>query len=280
MPTAPISLASLMSLAWTWPCSLTVLARKVGSFRAPSTLLQLLDAINHPDIDPLWAEDETIGWIYQYFNSKEERKAMRDASQAPRNSRELAVRNQFFTPRYVVEFLTDNTLGRIWYEMTQGQTNLVDSCRYLVRRPNEIFLAEGEHAPEEAAVEVAFSNATPAAHGTPAALENAASTSTTNAEVAFSNAPHPTPTQELAQEELLRQPVYIPFRPIKDPRTILMLDPACGSMHFGLYAFDLYERIYDEAWELEGERGPKALQRPAVMAPLHERYPDKAELSA
>ena len=30
---------------------------------------------------------------------------MRDESQAPRNSRELAVRNQFFTPRYVVQFL-------------------------------------------------------------------------------------------------------------------------------------------------------------------------------
>ena len=48
---------------------------------------------------------------------------MREESAAPRNSRELAVRNQFFTPRYVVEFLTDNTLGRIWYEMTKGQTS-------------------------------------------------------------------------------------------------------------------------------------------------------------
>ena len=51
-------------------------------------------------------------------------------SQAPRNSRELAVRNQFFTPRYVVEFLTDNTLGRIWYEMRKGDTALKDECRY------------------------------------------------------------------------------------------------------------------------------------------------------
>ena len=41
---------------------------------------------------------------------------------APRNSYELAFRNQFFTPRYVVEFLTDNTLGRIWYEMRKGDT--------------------------------------------------------------------------------------------------------------------------------------------------------------
>ncbi len=109
--------------------------------------MSLLEQVNHSDIDALWAEDETIGWIYQYFNTKDERKKMRDESAAPRNSRELAVRNQFFTPRYVVEFLTDNTLGRIWYEMTQGQTALKDSCRYLVHRPNEIFLKAGEQPP-------------------------------------------------------------------------------------------------------------------------------------
>jgi hypothetical protein len=62
----------------------------------------------------------------------------------------MAVRNQFFTPRYVVEFLTDNTLGRIWYEMRRGDTVILDECRYLVRRPNEIFLAAGEKAPPEA----------------------------------------------------------------------------------------------------------------------------------
>lgn len=40
-----------------------------------SNLRTLLDELNHFEgIEPLWAEDETIGWIYQYFNSKEERK--------------------------------------------------------------------------------------------------------------------------------------------------------------------------------------------------------------
>ncbi len=37
---------------------------------------------------------------------------MREGAAAPRTSRELAVRNQFFTPRYVVDFLVQNTLGR------------------------------------------------------------------------------------------------------------------------------------------------------------------------
>jgi hypothetical protein len=102
----------------------------------------LLAILNADELAGVWKEDETIGWVYQYFNSQEERRAMREASQAPRNSRELAVRNQFFTPRYVVEFLTDNTLGRIWYEMRRGQTALADQCRYLVRRPTEIFLGD------------------------------------------------------------------------------------------------------------------------------------------
>ena len=228
-------------------------------FPREAVLQQLLSAINHVNIAPLWAEDETIGWIYQYFNSKEERKAMRDASQAPRNSRELAVRNQFFTPRYVVEFLTDNTLGRIWYDMTQGQTDLVNSCRYLVRRPTEIFLAPGEQPPTESAFSTANGQEPPAesasanANGdvptAESALENADG-NTPTAESAFSNA-GTTDTANLSQEELLQQPVYIPFRPLKDPRDIKMLDPACGSMHFGLYAFDLFARIYAEAWAMQ-----------------------------
>jgi hypothetical protein len=91
----------------------------------------LLAELNRPELTAIWAEDETIGWFYQFFNSKDERQRMRDESQAPRDSRELAVRNQFFTPRYVVQFLVDNTLGRMWTEMVPA-TLLGSSCDYLV----------------------------------------------------------------------------------------------------------------------------------------------------
>jgi len=116
-------------------------------FPRENALNELLQQVNTPSLAHIWAEDETIGWVYQYFNSQEERQEMRKASAAPRNSRELAVRNQFFTPRYVVEFLTDNTLGRIWYEIRQGDTALKGACGYLVRRPSEIFLKEEELPP-------------------------------------------------------------------------------------------------------------------------------------
>jgi len=179
-------------------------------FPRETALRALLDELNHFEIEPLWAADETIGWIYQYFNSKEERKAMRDASQAPRNSRELAVRNQFFTPRYVVEFLVDNTLGRLWFNATGGQTNLRDRCQYLLVKPDE---------QPQAAVK------------------------------------------------------------LRDPRTLKLLDPACGSTHFGLYAFDLFAEIYREAWAWEQQHGPGSLdvstQPQAALKPLSQTYEDE-----
>ena len=135
---------------------------------------------------------------------------MRDASQAPRNSRELAVRNQFFTPRYVVEFLVDNTLGRLWFDWTNGRTALRNRCQYLLVKPDE--------CPE-------------------------------------------------------------PATRLRDPRTIKLLDPACGSMHFGLYAFDLFQDIYREAWDWEQAHGPDALDRETGgspdMSPLSQSYSDR-----
>lgn len=199
------------------------------------TFDELLTVLNHDDLASVWVEDETIGWIYQYYNDSTERKNMRDASDAPRNSRELAVRNQFFTPRYVVEFLTDNALGCTWYEMTRGQTQLKNQCRHLVRWPNEIFLRPGEIMPSQEQ------------------------------------------QQKCDEELLLQQPSHIPYRQLKDPREIRMLDPACGSMHFGIYTFDLFEVIYYEAWDIAHGSSDvwKASASFALFVSFVVQYPDK-----
>lgn len=174
-------------------------------------LARLLEILNAEDLAEVWGEDETIGWVYQYFNSDDDvRRARYDEKgkpKAPQNSYELAVRNQFFTPRYVVKFLTDNTLGRIWYEMRGGDTRL-RALDYLVLRSNEIFLAEEEEAPAE-----------------------------------------PDGEEQEVRPEAPGEPFYVLFRPKKDVRDLRVLDPACGSGHFLLYAFDLLLAIYEEAWQ-------------------------------
>lgn len=169
-----------------------------------ATFEQLLEILNATDLARVWGEDETIGWVYQFFNGQDERKKMRDESKAPRNSRELAVRNQFFTPRYVVQFLTDNTLGRIWYEMRGTKTVLAKTCEYMVRKPAE------EFAP----------------------------------------------------------------RAKKDPRELRVLDPACGSGHFLLYAFDLLLAIYEEA-----HADPESPKSEATGKTLAEDYPSLEALT-
>ena len=160
-------------------------------FPDESTLLKLLQLINDSQLSEwydeqdgttvnFWTEDETLGWMFQDYNSLEERRQMREESNKPRNSREMAVRNQFFTPEYIVRFLSDNSLGRIWYEMTGGNSRIgEDLCQYMVRRPDEV----------------------------------------------------------------------LNERQLKEPTEILSLDPTCGSMHFGIYLYEVYEYIYMDAWD-------------------------------
>lgn len=168
-----------------------------------NALDELLGELNQMSLDQVWADDETIGWFYQFFNSKAERDGIRKESKSgPRNSRELAILNQFFTPDYVVQFLVDNTLGRMWSEMLGRKSALVESCEYFV---------------------------------------------------------------ELEDER--------PPRTFRDPRQIRLLDPACGSGHFLLYAFGLLETMYREAWEQD-------LRADDTAPSLRETYPTADDVAA
>ena len=141
---------------------------------SPVAVGHLVDLFADPDNAHLWAASDCLGWAYQFFNTSEERHAMRDASPAPRNTRELAVRNQFFTPRYVVEFLVQNSLGRRLLD-ADPTSPLIEDLPLIVDPPEE--------------------------QGQPIELEDVA-----------------------------------------------VLDPACGSGHFLLSAYDLLER----AWQRSG----------------------------
>ena len=168
-------------------------------FPRQNALLALVGAMNAAPLEAVWQQDETIGWIYQYFNDPKERKKLREKG-APTDSYELAVRNQFFTPRYVVRFLVDNSLGRLWSEMTSDRGALGEQCEMLA-------MAAGEQLSAVAG---------------------------------------------------------------KDPRSLAIIDPACGSMHFGLYTFDVLAEIYHDAAR-RGESHP-------WCAEFCQAYPDQQTL--
>lgn len=153
-------------------------------FPRPRVLKELLDILNAPALQEAWAlgNEETIGWVYQYFNESD-LDIFRSQSAPKVPPHLVAAKTQQFTPRWIVKFLVQNTLGRLWMQM-HSDTVLAEKMDYLVPLACEI---------------------------PPAA-----------------------------------------FKPVGE---ITLLDPACGTMHFGLVAFDLLVEMYKEELTCAGRPG-------------------------
>ncbi len=161
-------------------------------FPSPRTLDKLISLFGEEVPEEDWREEAIIGWIYQYYNS-ETRLEFRKKRRKPRPD-DVPVISQFYTPRWLVRALVDNTLGRLWLEM-KG------------RMPKP---GEGEAPSEER-------------------LRN--------------------PQGETVDEYcsyLIPLKQNPPSREVKSVREIKVLDPACGSGHFLVYAFNVLYRMYLE----------------------------------
>lgn len=152
----------------------------------PAVLKELAESMTADDVSEAWkaGNEETIGWVYQGFSAEELQAAFTAAKQDKKKfePEDIPAVTQLFTIRWVVRFLVENTLGRIWVEM-HPDSRMVQSLGYLV------------------------------------------------------------PPKHPQQRAL---------RPVKD---ITFLDPCCGSMHFGLLAFDLFAEMYREERENAGKSG-------------------------
>jgi len=111
---------------------------------------EVLDELGAID-DDAWESDEALGWVYQYFG-EEERKAI-DERVGKENYKiagtDIATKTQLFTPRYIVEWMVDNSLGRTWLEMRGEKTeiNSEENCFHLT--PLEESLLDRETKPVE-----------------------------------------------------------------------------------------------------------------------------------
>jgi len=175
-----------------------------------------IEKINALD-EAVWREDEIIGWIYQFYNA-EEKVAIRKRGK-PQTPHDVAVINQFFTPRWVVKFLVDNTLGRFWLEMHPDSPRVRTKCDYLVPEP---LPADQSPIPN---------------------LQSPIS---------------------LDPDSPINNPQAAPRREPKPITRIRLLDPACGTMHFGHYACEVFDAMYRDARDrgevqIEDARIPSAI---------------------
>ena len=103
----------------------------------PDVLKQLVDEMKAEGLIDAWrpGNEETIGWVYQAFNEDELQAAFAGAREQGKKfkAEDIPAVTQLFTARWVVRFLIENTVGRLWIEM-HPDSRLKNSLAYFVPR--------------------------------------------------------------------------------------------------------------------------------------------------
>lgn len=70
-----------------------------------------------------WTQEvEIIGWLYQYYISEKKDQVFADLKKNKKISKEnIPAATELFTPRWIVQYMVDNSLGRLWLESHPNQ---------------------------------------------------------------------------------------------------------------------------------------------------------------
>lgn len=155
---------------------------------------------------------EIIGWLYQYYNTEPKNAAFAKTGKITKD--EIPAVTQLFTPDWIVRYMVENSLGRIFIDRCKNEGIHADG-----RDPAEMTWDEIEEkriANEESiAQEMGWRYYLPEAKQEP--------------EVAAQ--------LEKIQEEYAHL----------EPQDIKVIDPCMGSGHILVYAFDVLMQIYENA---------------------------------
>lgn len=95
-----------------------------------------VDLLNHTEFitDEDFQSPELIGWLYQFYIS--ERKDEVFAKKGKFEADEIPAATQIFTPNWIVKYMVQNTVGRIYLDNNPYETQLQKKWQYLIE-PSE-----------------------------------------------------------------------------------------------------------------------------------------------
>lgn len=95
-----------------------------------------VDLLNHTEFitDEEFQSPELIGWLYQFYIS--ERKDEVFAKKGKFEADEIPAATQIFTPNWIVKYMVQNTVGRIYLDNNPYETQVQKKWQYLVE-PSE-----------------------------------------------------------------------------------------------------------------------------------------------
>ncbi len=173
--------------------------------------LMARDSVAQAMVEDIPEEDwlahvEILGWMYQYYNSDAKDAFFKSKAKATADT--LPVATQLFTPEWIVRYMVQNSLGRLW---------MLNNPQSAVRQQMEYYIEPD------------------------------------------------------AQHE--------DFIHIDGPEEITLCDPACGSGHILVYAFDLLFAMYEERGYREREIPQLILQNNLTGLEIDERAAQIASLA-
>lgn len=145
-----------------------------GLLRKESVVGQLVSQLpwgGEKDSGIGWSKVEILGWMYQFYNSEVKDEFFKSKRKA--TARDVAPATQLFTPEWIVRYMVENSLGRLWM-LNFPESNLAENWEYYIQ-------PDAEH------------------------------------------------------EDFIH---------INGPEEITLCDPACGSGHILVYAFELLFQMY------------------------------------
>ena len=91
-----------------------------------------VDMLNHTEFitDEDFQSPELIGWLYQFYIS--ERKDEVFAKKGKFEADEIPAATRIFTPNWIVKYMVQNTVGRIYLDNNPYETQLQKKWRYLI----------------------------------------------------------------------------------------------------------------------------------------------------
>ncbi|MDY0234736.1 MAG: BREX-1 system adenine-specific DNA-methyltransferase PglX [Gudongella sp.] len=143
---------------------------------------------------------EIIGWLYQYYNTEPKDETFALLKKNVKITKErIPSATQLFTPDWIVRYMVENSLGRLWLE----------------GHPNDNLKSNWKYYLDDAAQEENFEN----------------------------------------QLERMREE----YKGIK-PENIKVIDPAMGSGHILVYAFDIFMQIYESYGYSQGDAAKSIIE--------------------
>lgn len=137
---------------------------------------------------------EIIGWLYQYYNTEPKAlvdKAVKDKKKVDKF--QLPAKTQLFTPDWIVKYMVENSLGRLWIEKLHANGD--------------------ERSQEKIASQFGWQYYLPEA--------------------------------EQDEDVLIHLDKLCEERRTLSVEDITFLDPAMGSFHIGIYAFEVFMQLYE-----------------------------------